>query len=315
MPGVRSYAVENFALTLGGVQCGFVKSVEGGDVVAEVIEEAVGPSYFVKKHIGQPKYEDFAVQIGFGMAQTVYDWIAASWSANYQRMDGSIVAADYTLKAQSERQFFNALLTETTVPALDASSKEPAYLTVKFAPEHAKTVKGKGKLGVPAKQQPKLFLPSNFRLELDGIDCTHVSRIDSFTVKQSVVTDEIGDARDYAKEPGKIEFPNLRVTTAEAAIATWESWFEDFVLNGENDDSKEKSGAIVFLAPDLKKELGRVGLFNVGIFALRTARQQAHEESIRRVTAELYCERMEFQAAGTKPGEVVEPKPVLRVKG
>lgn len=177
MPGVRSYAVENFMLALDGVQCGYVKSVGGGDVYAEVVQEAAGPSFFFKKHIAGTKYEDFSVQIGFGMAQVVYDWISASWAANYQRKDGSIVAADYTLKAQSERQFFHALLTETTIPALDASWKEPAYLTIKFAPEFTKTVKGKGRLGVPAKQQQKLFLPSNFRLELDGLDCTQVNGV------------------------------------------------------------------------------------------------------------------------------------------
>jgi phage tail-like protein len=315
MPGVRSYPVENFMLTLDGVQCGFVKSVGGGDISAEVIEEAVGSSYFVKKHIGQPRYEDFTAQIGFGMVQAVYDWIAASWSMSYMRKNGSIVAADYTLKAQSERQFFNALLTETTVPALDAASKEPAYLTIEFAPEYTKTVKGKGKLGVAAKQQQKLFLPANFRLELDGIDCTRVSKIDSFTVRQTVVSDDIGDARDYAKEPGKIEFPNLHVTLAESGVATWESWFEDFVVKGMNDDAKEKSGAIAFLAPDLKTELGRVKLFNVGIFALRRAVQEAHDESVRHVTADLYCERMAFQVAGTKRAEVVEPKSVVAAKG
>jgi hypothetical protein len=286
-------------LTLDGVQCGFVKSVGGGDISAEVIEEPVGSSYFVKKHIGQPRYEDFTAQIGFGMADAVYDWIAASWSMNYMRTDGSVVAADSTLKAQSERQFFNALLTETTVPALDASSKEPAYLTLRFAPEYTKSVKGKGKLGVAAKQQ-KLFLPSNFRLELDGLDCTRVSKIESFTVRQTVVSDEIGDARDYAKEPGRIEFPNLHVTLSEIGAATWESWFEDFVVKGSNDDAKEKSGAIVFLAPDLKMELGRVKLFNVGIFALRRAVHEAHDESVRHLTAALYCERMELHVAGTK---------------
>jgi hypothetical protein len=310
MPGVRSFAVENFMLTLDGVQCGFVKSVGGGDISAEVIQEPVGSSSFVKKHIGPPRYEDFTAQIGFGMARPVYDWIAASWSMSYMRKNGSVVAADSTLKAQSERQFFNALLTETTVPGLDASSKEPAYVTIKFAPELIKTVKGTGKLGAPAKQQQKLFLPSNFRFELDGIDGTRVSKIDSFTVKQTVVGDDIGDARDYAKEPGKIEFPNLCVTTAESTIATWESWFQDFVVKGLNDDAKEKSGAIVFLAPDLKTELARVKLFNVGIFALRRA-----VRSVRHVTAELYCERMEFQVAGIKPARVAGPKPVARVKG
>ena len=58
----------------------------------------------------------------------------------------------------------------------------------------------------PAQKQ---FLPSNFRLEIDGLDCTKVSKIDSFTVKQPIQTDDIGDKRDYKKEPGKLEFPNL----------------------------------------------------------------------------------------------------------
>jgi len=293
MPGVRSHAAENFELQLEGVSCGFVKSVGGGDVSAEVIKEEIGPSYFVKKHIGQPRFGDFTAEIGFGMAPPVYDWIAASWKGSYARKDGAIVAADADLKAQSERQFFHALVTEVTIPACDASSKDPAYLTLAFAPELTKTVKGKGKLDPPAGQQ-SLFLPSNFRLELDGLDCTRVSRIDAFTVTQTLVTDDIGDARDYAKEPGKIEFPNLKVTLAESGAATWQSWFTDFVLKGNNDDAKEKDGALVFLASDLKTELGRVKLFNVGIFALREPIRQAHDESLATVTADLYCERMEL---------------------
>lgn len=313
MPGVRSYAVENFALVLDGAQCGFVKSVKGGDTVAPVVQEAVGPSFFVKKHLGAPVVEDFVAEIGFAMAQEVYDWIADSWKLNSARKDGMVVAADHNLQARSERQFFHALLTETTIPALDASSKDSAYLTIRFSPEYTRTRKGSGKLAAPAAKQ-KLFLPANFRLELDGLDCTHVSKIDAFTVKQTVVRDTIGDARDFTEEPGKVEFPNLRVTMAETGVATWETWFEDFVVKGSNDDSKEKTGAIVFLAPDLKSELGRVELFNVGIFALRSAAQQAHDESLRRVVAELYCERMELHV-GAPTGKPSEPKPALRVKG
>jgi hypothetical protein len=299
---------------LDGVQCGFVKSVRGGDVSAEVIEEQAGPSHFVKKHIGPPRYEEFAVQIDFTLAHAVYDWIASSWAMNYQRKDGSIVAADYALTAKSERQFFHALLTGVTFPACDAAAKDAAYLTVKFAPEYTKTAKAGGKLSAPVAQKQKAWIASHFRLELDGLDCTKVSSIDSFTVKQSVTTDDIGDARDYLKEPGKIDFPNLAVTLAEAAAATWQAWFDDFVLKGNNDDSKEKSGAIIFLATDLKSELARVNLYNVGIFALRHKPQSAATDTVRRVTAELYCERMELLLAGMKPARIAQ-RPVLNVRG
>jgi len=106
MPGTRSYTSGSFFFNLEGVKCGFIKSVEGGNVSAEVITEQVGPEYFVKKHIGAPRYEDFKLQIDLSMARNIYDWISASWKANYQRKDGSIHAADYNFNVKSEREFF-----------------------------------------------------------------------------------------------------------------------------------------------------------------------------------------------------------------
>ena len=100
-------------LTLDGVACGFVRSVGGGDTVADVVEVPVAGSLFPRKHVGSPGIEDFVVEIGFGMSSAVYDWIAASWTSSFLRKDGSIVEADATLKPRSERQFFHALLTET----------------------------------------------------------------------------------------------------------------------------------------------------------------------------------------------------------
>ena len=314
MAGTRSYAAGNFFFNLDGVKCGFVKAVDGGAISAEVIEEKVGPDYFTKKHIGQPKYEDIVLTLGFEMVQNVYDWIAASWKQDYARKDGSIVATDATLQAKSERQFYNALINEVTFPALDAASKDVANLTVKFAPEYTRSVKAAGKLIAPKPAAQKRFVPSNFRLEIDGIDCTKVSKIDSFTVKQTITTDDIGKARDVVIDPGRLDFPDLRVTIAEAGAATWDAWFEDFVIKGDNDDSKEKRGRIVFLAPDRKQELGRIELFNLGIFGLR--HQAAAGDAVSRVVADLYCERMELQigkpVAPEKPQAPPAPTPIVR---
>ena len=79
MAGTRSYVSGNFMFNLDGVKCGFIKSVEGGDATAEVVEEKSGPDKFTKKHLGPLKYEDLTLSIGFAMEQNVYDWIAASW--------------------------------------------------------------------------------------------------------------------------------------------------------------------------------------------------------------------------------------------
>ncbi len=292
----RTAVAERYALTLDGAQIGFLQSVEGGNATAEVVSEAAGPSYFVKKHLGPLKYEDFVAQIDLSQGKPVYDWISAMWTMNYQRKNGSVVTLDARNQATSQQDFFNVLLTETTIPALDASSHDDGYLTIKFAPEYTRSVKPSGKVAAPAKGSvQKRWLVSNFRLEIDGLDCSRVSKIDSFTIKQKAVTDDIGDARDYQREPGKLEFPNLKISLAEIAAKSWIDWHEDFVIKGNNADAQEKSGALVFLAPNLGVELARIRFFNLGIFKLTPDKAEAGSEQIRRYTAELYCERMEFQ--------------------
>jgi hypothetical protein len=291
----RSATASRFALTLDGVQTGFLQSVDGGGITAEVINESAGASYFVKKHIGQPKYEAFMADIDFSMESAIYDWISSAWAGNYKRINGSISTLDIKFDVIGEQEFFNALITETTIPACEALSKKPAFINVKFAPEYTGLKKGGDKVSITGSEKQKQWIPANFRLKIDGLDCTKVSKVDSFTVKQTIVSDEIGDARDYLKEPGKIEFPNLKITLPEVAVTSWFDWFDDFVVKGNNGDDKEKNGSLTFLAPNLKDELAAINFFNLGIFKLAVDKAEANSDKIKLVTAELYCERMEFQ--------------------
>ena len=291
----RPYASSNYMLNLAGVSVGFLKSVVGGGVTAEVISESAGPSYFTKKHLGPIKYEEFTVRIGPSMNLAIFDWIAASWQMNYSRKSGSIISADYKLEAQSERQFSNALITETTIPAMDSSAKEPAYLTIKFQPEVVQYKKAAGKVsGAIGRSDQTLWLPSNFRLVIAGLDCTRVTKIDSFTIKQTLANDDVGHARDAESKPGRLDFPNLKISLFEASAQTWIDWHDDFVIKGNNGESSEKNGSLALLSPDRTTELGRINFFNLGIFKLAFDDSGA-ADAINRVTAELYCERMEFQ--------------------
>jgi hypothetical protein len=214
------------------------------------------------------------------------------------------VEADDTLKELARREFSRALLTETTIPAFDAASKTPGHLTIKFAPESTVTRKGGGGVaGKPATKQAP-FVTSNFRLELDGLDAKRVTKIDAFTVKQIVQADVVGDMRDFQSAPTSVEFPNLRVTLAEADAKTWSDWFDDFVVKGNNTDDREKHGAIVLLDPTLARELMRIELENVGIFALRRA--PAAAEQLPRLVADLYVEAMKLSVSAS---ELAEPEP------
>jgi len=283
-------------LVLDATAVGFVKSIDGGSPVAAVVSEKA-ETLIPKKHLGAISYSPLVMQVGPGMDPMLFDWINTSWTGKAQRKDGAIVTADANLSVNRQRDFARALITETTFPALDGSSKEPAYLTLTLAPEYTRDSKPSGKVTAEPGRQ-KLWLASNFRLAIDGLDCTRVMRVDALTVKQTLV--EVGDVR-VGRQPGQLEFPNLKVALSQAGSETWFAWFDDFVLKGNNDVSKEKKGSIALLSPDLKDELLRIDLFNLGIFAIGPERTDVSSDKIAAVMAQLYCERMELHLSDKAP--------------
>ena len=306
----RSYTSGHFFFNLDGVKAGFLESAAGGDAVADVVAEPAKPGTLGKKHIANVRYEEIRIALGLDLDAALYEWIQASWAMSYARKDGSIVTGDATFQAKTELEFFQALVTETTFPALDAGSKDAGHMTVKLAPEYTRARKASGKLTPPAARVQKKWLPANFRFELSGLDCSKVSRIDSFTIKQTAATDDLGERRDVLKEPAGVEFPNLRVTLAEVSAQTWHEWHEDFVIKGNCGDDQEKEGAIVLLAPDLKAELARITLHHVGIFALRRVPQTTTQQ-VPRLVADLYCEQMVLHVGPPAVRPAIRPRAVL----
>jgi T4-like virus tail tube protein gp19 len=293
MPGTRRPLAGKFALELDGVVCGFLESASGGAIAADVVSVA-GADGFDTKHLGRVGYEELELQLDFSLDGAVYDWIAASWKGASPRRDGSIVATDFDGKAVSEQEFFRGLLTGVTVPALDGSSKDAAYLTVKIAPEYVRLAKGSGKTVKSTAGRQLEWKASSFKLEIDGLDTTRVIAIEPFTVTQEVVAESAGDTRTFAELPGRPTFPNLRVHVAASGADTWTAWFDDFVMKGNNDPSHERSGKLTFLDTSLKKTLGEVSFANLGIFRLEPGPGVANVEAIAYVLVDLYCDRMEL---------------------
>jgi hypothetical protein len=271
-----------------GAQQALVTGVEGGDAYGEVAVTA-DPALRQKKHITKMRYQAIKFDVGLGMSKALSDSIRRTFDGRQPRMDGAVVEADFDLNAVERREFTRALITEVGFPALDGASKDAALLTVEVAPETVRFAPGKGKVQAPLTKS-KAWLASNFRFELDGIDTARVSRIDPFVLKQAV-TESAGASRDPLVQPGRIEVPNLTVTFSGPPPDDLITWHDDFLVRGNSGDDREKKGAIVFLAPDLKQELGRVELANVGIFELA---RSTDASGIKRFTASLYVEEMRF---------------------
>jgi len=291
-PGRESVS-SNVFLTLGGVKCGPVRSAAGGLVSGEVVIDKPVSGVIPKKHLSAVQYEPFVVDVGLSMEAPVYDWVAELWKADFTRRSGSLVTADYKLEAKREREFVDALLTETSFPTLDASSKDEGFLTLKFRPELIKGKSASGKqngAGAKAKQ----WLRSGFRLQIDNLDCTKVSTIEALTVKHKLQVDAVGTSKTPELVPTTVEFPNLKITLSEVSSKTWFDWLEDFVIKGKNDDSEERSGTIQLLAPDAKTEHARIKLFGLGIYRIALPAAEPRGDKVNRVTAELYCTRMEL---------------------
>ena len=302
----RSVVSGKFALEIGTIKCGFLQDADGGQAFSDVVVEKLGADHVQHKHLAGVKYEDITLSAGLGMEKTFYDWLAASWQFNNanSRKNGAVVFTDFNYAVRQTRQFYNALISETTIPACDASSKDAARLTITIAPDHTSTTtKGSGnKYPSLSASAQKTWLPANFKLQIDGLDCSKVAKIDSFTVKQSIIENAVGDDRIGSREPGAIEYPNLAITFLASSAASWQQWFDDFVVKGNNGDANEKNGTLTFLSNNLQAELGTVKFFNMGIFKLDDdAAEDSGGNVVQRFRAELYVERMEISIVGSGP--------------
>ena len=300
----RAFIAGKFAFELDSIRAGWLFKAEGGSAKAEVINEKLGPDHIVKKHIGGVDYEEITVTCGSGMSKGLYEWVKASFDHNYQRKNGAIIAANFNTEELSRLDFFNALISEIGFPALDAASKDPCKITIKLKPEYTRYKSGGGgKIsgGTYSTDQAKQkqWLTSNFRLRIDGTDCTRVNKIEAITVKQKNVANPVGEMRDYEQEPASLEIPNLIVTMPESHSSEFFKWHESFVIKGENEDNKEKGGTLEFLSSDLKTVLFTINFEHLGIFKIAPDSVESGSENIRRVKIEMYCENIKFNYASS----------------
>ena len=242
------------------------------------------------------KWTPGKASVGIGMGKGMYEWIKASFKKGYVTKNGAFTAGDFNYKAQSRLEFQAALITSVTVPKLDGSSKDPAYFDVEFQAEKVKWVKGGGediKASVTGVKQ-KSWLCSNFRVEIDDMPCHRVATVDSFTWKCSVAPDAIGTTREPTYHPAKVTVPDIKLSISHADHQKWADWAYDWFVLGNHTDNKEKGGRIVFLGPDMQKELGSITLKHVGLKKFSDEDAEANSEKIKRFNVELYVEQMEF---------------------
>jgi hypothetical protein len=270
---------------------------DGGAIFADVIRHTDGSELLVRKQLGETHIEDFEVEVATLTSTGLIEWIAASWTQKPPKRDGALLAFKYDLTIAREQAFAGALITETVIPTLDAAVGAPAVVTVRFAAASSAPVAASGsKLAFPlAKGAQKLWLSSNFKLQIAALDCSKVSRIEAFTVRRTI---ESVSGHGHTLTAGVVDFPDLRVFLSASTLPTWAGWHQDFVVDGHNGAANERTGSIQLLAPDLATQLARIDLFGLGIHRL-DQEDDVPANQIARYVADLYCEQMVLIPGGT----------------
>jgi hypothetical protein len=293
----RSYPANQFLFQLDDdrPEAGLLRSVSGGSVKGAIVEEGVGNDLHHIKHVGVIEIEPIKLELGMALSRPFLTWIEDSWSYKFSRRNGAIIHADFDYRERASQWFYNGLITETRFPTLDGSSKDPAYLEVTLLPEKMEIKQGDGKrIGGTVSASQKKWLASSFSLDIDGVDCSHVNKIDSFSVTQGTRQLYTGESRYPEIEPTKITFANLTLYMALDHAGDFIKWHREYVVDGQNENQAEKNGRLEFLGPDANEVLFAIDLQNLGICALSIDDSKAEKQDIKRCKVELYVESMKL---------------------
>lgn len=287
----RGYTAGSFQLQIDGTQVGVVQSAAGGAAYAEVVPQIVGAQNSVKKQLGNVRYEPLRLEYA-GAEANLLDWLDASLGGTPTSKNLTLLECSPDYKALTERSFANAQVGQIAFPALEAGGKVAFTLGLELLPESSNKRKAGGACSSPAATKQMLPIASNFRVDLDNVDTSGVARVEAFTVKHTYATENVGETRHAVASAAKTEVPNLHLKVAASKATSFEDWHADFVVRGNNADSKEKSGALVLLSQDFKEELLRISLHNVGIVRVTPHADPGF------VQVELYLEQLRLSYPG-----------------
>src|SRR5579864_8960629 len=209
------------AILLDGAMAGWLYSMEGGQVTNNVISGGAAP----QKHPRQVTSQDIVLTCGPGMSQGFYEWITSCVDGRALRKNGTIVTCDYNGAERSRMDFNNALITEVGFPQLDAGSKDTAQITIRIAPETTRFLTHSGsKLNSQGAGRQKRWLPSNFKLQIQGLDCSRVDRVAPILIKDNRLGK--GGPRDYSSGTGGRTTSQLVVTLPQNQANSFHRWLQ-----------------------------------------------------------------------------------------
>jgi hypothetical protein len=307
--GKLDYATRSSFLELDKAFAGQLVSVDGGDAMAVVMEETPSSDLVVRKRVAGVHYTDIELECDAAMERSFFEWIQDTLKHKFTRKSGAISFLDGGTEP-SKLEFSNALVTGVSFPALDAGSKDATTMTVTLSPEYTRRLTGVGQArSAPVGPNRRgAWTPANFKLQIDGLDCEAVNTVESLTLKAVIPESDVGERREYEKEPVRLHVPDLVITLPASKAATFHAWHEDFVIKGLNGPAYEKNGVLELLSPNMKDVLLTLRFKNLGIFRLAPVKAPSGS-GIALVRASMYCEQITLNDGSVAPPQPPDDEP------
>jgi hypothetical protein len=275
--GVPTYTTTRYALTIGK-ECQMVTALQGGAAVGTVAEiKPTGEKGAAKKHISGITYEPIQARIA---PAYFTPFISGSLEESLGPVNGSISYLDGNGKLALRRDISNMVLTELEFPKLHRWGKAPSDLELVMTLQAQETrivVPAAGEAAPTptplsaARQKP---WQGAWRLTIPDIDTLNTTYIEPFTIRRKIAPADPNSTRTFEPVPDRWEIPNfafyLPPWLGEQAV----KWHEDFAINGNNGDDREKTLVIELLDADGKPGILRLEGSGVGIISAK------HEQDI-----------------------------------
>lgn len=249
-----AYTSSKTALLASGQQLGFLKSSTCGSVEAEAARQSIESKFPDPKQIGKAQYAPCQFTFAWAMHPSLYAWISDAMEGKSSPKDLTIQNLTYDYKESSVLVLSQAVITEFSLPSLDAASNEAAYMTMTVQPQSVLAKAGSGAATTATgTSSTKAWLRSGFKLDVGTSAVNGLVKLSGFGFDLPV-----GMQRPLFRE--------LTVAVGESDPAPFEKMLQSFVLDGANSSSFEKSGKLTLMNAGLTT-LGTLTLNGIGMSA------------------------------------------------
>ena len=129
---------------------------------------------------------------------------------------------------------------------------------------------------------------SNFTVKIPGVVTTGVMKVENLALTREVTAENLGSQRIEMKNPTKPSIPNVVLTVTEATAKDFWTWYDSFLIKGDNGQEKERTIEVQLMGPDMKSSVLTLQGTGVGMVAMRPL---VGNDNMARVEVELYVTR------------------------